>query len=53
MGRNYIERIVGLNSLENLDVLDLHDNKITVMEGLSNLSKLRVLNLSDNAISKL
>ena len=40
----------GLDTLKNLDVLDLHDNKITKIDGLTKLVSLRVLNLSNNLI---
>lgn len=46
LGRNQITHISGLEGLVNLDVLDLHDNKIYKIQGLTAHIKLRVLNLS-------
>ena len=51
LGKNRIETIENLSSLERLDVLDLHSNKIKDVQGVSTLSELRVLNLAGNALS--
>ena len=36
-----------------LDVLDLHDNRISKIENLKNLTNLRIINLSNNLIKTL
>lgn len=36
--------------LKNLDVLDLHENRLTKIENLNKLSNVRVLNLSNNQL---
>ncbi|KAK3261326.1 hypothetical protein CYMTET_29762, partial [Cymbomonas tetramitiformis] len=41
----------GLRGLVKLDVLDLHNNRITSMEGLEHLTSLRILNLAGNQIT--
>lgn len=51
LGKNFITRIRGLDSLKHLEMLDLHTNKITKIENIKHLSGLRVLNLSNNNIS--
>lgn len=43
----------GLESLESLDILDLHGNQITALTGVSRLRTLRVLNLAANSLKKL
>ncbi len=49
MSKNQIESIkFPLDILKNLDVLDLHENKISKIENLNKLQSLRVLNLSNN-----
>lgn len=50
---NYIERIQGLEALQQLREVYLYTNKITKIEGLSTLTKLEVLWLSDNYISRI
>ena len=48
MSKNQIESIkFPLDILKNLDVLDLHENKISKIENLNKLQSLRVLNLSN------
>jgi leucine-rich repeat-containing protein 49 len=54
MSKNQIEGIkYPLDAIKNLDVLDLHENKITKIENISKLQSLRVLNLSNNHIEVL
>ncbi len=55
LSKNQIEAIrQPLDScLKNLDVLDLHENKLTRIENLGRLQSLRVLNLSNNLIEQL
>jgi Leucine-rich repeat (LRR) protein len=49
MSKNQIESIkFPIDILKNLDVLDLHENKISKIENLNKLQSLRVLNLSNN-----
>lgn len=49
MSKNQIEHIkYPLDAMKCLDVLDLHENKITKIENISKLQSLRVLNLSNN-----
>ena len=48
LSKNLIEVIKPMDTFINLDVLDLHDNKISKIDGLSKLNQLRVLNLSNN-----
>lgn len=48
-----IEDIKGLESLKDLEVLDLSNNEIIKIDGLSNLKKLKQLNLSFNRISEI
>ena len=44
--------MAGLESLVNMDILDLHGNQISVMTNLNRLASLRVLNLAANALKK-
>lgn len=43
----------GLESLQSLDILDLHGNQIGALTGVSRLKNLRVLNLAANSLKKL
>lgn len=43
----------GLESLQSLDILDLHGNQIAALTGMSRLRTLRVLNLAANSLKKL
>jgi leucine-rich repeat-containing protein 49 len=45
MPRNQISKIQNIDHLSQLEVLDLHSNKITSMEGVGRLKHLRILNL--------
>ena len=42
-----------MENLLNLEVLDLHSNKIKVIEGLNKLLNLKILNLANNSISRI
>lgn len=54
LSKNQIEVIrTPLDMLKNLDVLDLHENRISKIENLNRLHSLRVLNLSNNQIETL
>jgi internalin A len=54
LSKNQIESIkIPMDTLKNLDVLDLHDNKISTIENINKLQTLRVLNLSNNQIDVL
>lgn len=53
MGKNKIEKITGLEGLQNLKQLDIQNNRLTVLEGLDNLVSLQELYLACNAISSL
>jgi len=54
MSKNQIEGIkFPLDAMKNLDVLDLHENKISKIENINRLVSLRVLNLSNNQIEVL
>lgn len=49
LSKNLIDSIKHpLDMMKNLDVLDLHENRITKIENINKLHSLRVLNLSNN-----
>lgn len=50
LSQNFIEKIENLESLVNLEILDLAHNKISVIENLGNLKKLKDLWLNNNLI---
>ncbi len=52
LGKNRIQNVCSLESLQNLDVLDLHSNNVSRIQGLGALTKLRVLNFAGNLIQK-
>ena len=52
--RNQIEKIEGLDTLTNLKILNIAENKlIKKIEGLDNLTNLKVIVLDDNQIKKI
>lgn len=51
--RRRLKSTEGLESLQSLDILDLHNNQISVLAGLGRLRALRVLNLAANSLKKL
>ena len=50
---NRIRSTEGLESLTNLDILDLHGNQITSVTHTNRLATLRVLNLAANSLKEL
>ena len=53
LGNNKITEIKGLDSLDNIDTLNLAHNQITKIKSLENLITLRNLNLTYNQITEL
>ena len=51
--RRRLKTTEGLESLQSLDILDLHGNQIAALTGVSRLRTLRVLNLAANSLKKL
>jgi len=52
-GKNSIKTISNLSTLIKLDVLDLHSNKIEVVEGLDQLRELRFGKMKSDFLSHL
>ena len=50
---NQISKLENLESLVNLEILDVSHNRIRKIEGLENLTKLRKLYLVSNKINKI
>ncbi|MFX1574176.1 MAG: leucine-rich repeat domain-containing protein [Promethearchaeota archaeon] len=48
-----IKEVIGLDKLENLEVLDLSHNQINEIRGFENLTELKALNLQNNLITKI